>query len=237
MNAKERYKNAQEAAREGRYEEALREHIWFHDHALEEQPSLYGVRLSYALADWVDLGKVYPPALAALRAIRDAKTVRLQNGDGDRASFHDVESINECLMEHEATHQLFVQLQKVNPALAQQCAELAMPSLVLAKDFALARTFIKDPEEAVRKWSRVLNEDVADLPKEPAPRKAPLQEAYVHIYAERVRILLAVLNGVGDEVLAKSIRETALGSIESLAVRDAVDMALSKGLGGLNSSI
>lgn len=85
MNAKERYKNAHEAARDGRYEEALREHIWFHDHALAKQPSLYGVRLSYALADWVDFGKVYPPALAALQAVRDAKTVKLQNVDGDRA--------------------------------------------------------------------------------------------------------------------------------------------------------
>ena len=47
MSAKERYKNVQAAVREGRYEEALREQIWFHDHALEEQRSLYGVRLSY----------------------------------------------------------------------------------------------------------------------------------------------------------------------------------------------
>lgn len=227
MTAKERYRNAQKAALEGRYEEALRDHVWFHDHALEEQPSLYGVRLSYALADWADLGKVHPPALVALKAIREAKSVRLLRGDGDRALFHDVKSIDDCLLEHQATHQLFVQLAKVNPELAQQCAELAMPSLVLAKDFALARTFIKDPEWSVRKWCRILNEDVADLPNEPLPQQPPLQEAYVHFYAERVRVVLVVLNGVGEQVLANSTRETALAAIESLAVREAVDAALS----------
>lgn len=226
MNAKERYKNAQEAARDGRYEEALREHIWFHDHALAEQSSLYGVRLSYALADWVELGKVYPPALAALQAVRDAKAVSLQNGDGNRALFHDVESINDSLTEHESTYQLFVQLLKVNPTMAKGCADLALPSIVRAKDFVLARTLIEDPERAVQKWSRVLNEDVADLAHEP-PRKAPLQEAYVHFYAQRIRELLAVLVGVGDLALAESIRKTALTSIESSSVRDAVDAALS----------
>lgn len=226
MNANDRYKNAQAAARQGRYEEALREHIWFHDHALDEERSLYGVRLSFALADWIELGKVYPPALVALRAIRDAKAIRLQNSDGNRALFHDVESINEWLKEHESTYQLFVHLLKMNPAMAQECVDLAMPSIVHAKDFDLARTFIKDPEGAVRKWSRLLNDDVADLAREP-PRKAPVQEAYVHYYAQRVRLLLAVLNGVGDRALAESIRETAVTSIESLSVREAVDTALS----------
>jgi hypothetical protein len=230
MNAKERYKNAQEAAREGRYEEALREHIWFHDNALAEQPSLYGVRLSYALADWVELGKVYRPALVALRAVRDEKSAKLQNGDGDRALFHDVRAINESLTEHESTYRLFVQLMKANPPMAKECADLAIPSIVHAKDFDLARTFIDNPEGAVRNWSRLLNEDVADLAKEP-PRKAPVQEAYVHYYVERVRILLAVLVGVGDLTLAESIRQTDVTSIESDSVRDAVDAALASDSG------
>src|SRR5688572_11688303 len=30
----------------GRYEEALAKHVWFHSHALEIEPALYGVRLS-----------------------------------------------------------------------------------------------------------------------------------------------------------------------------------------------
>jgi hypothetical protein len=221
MNAEERYKNAQEAARDGRYEEALREHIWFHNHALEEERALYGVRLSYALADWVDLGKAYPPALLALKELRDAKSAQLQRGEGDRALFHDVEAINESLKEHESTYQLFVQMLKGNPALAEECATLAMPSIVHARDFALARTFIKDPEATVRKWMRLLNDDIADLAKE------PVQEAYVQIYAQRLRVLLAILIGVGEQAIANSIRQTALASLESLSIREAIRGAIS----------
>jgi hypothetical protein len=173
MNAKDRYKNAQEAARSGRYEEALREHLWFHEHALEEMPSLYGVRLSFALADWVELGKSYPPAFIALKEIRDAKSLRLQKGDISRALFHDVESINQYLQDHESTYRLFVQLLDVNPAVTNEFADLAMPAIVHAKDFSLARRFIGNPEAAVRKWSRILNDDIADLSKEPARKSTP----------------------------------------------------------------
>lgn len=227
MSARERYKKAQEAAREGRHEEALQEHIWFHNHALDEQPALYGVRLSYALSDWVDLGRAYPPALLALKEVRDAKTAKLQRGEGNRALFHDVESINAWLKETGLTYQLFLQLLTANPEMAKECVSLAMPSIVAAKDFALARTFIDDPEATARKWMRLLNDDISDLAKEP-PRKAPVQDGIVQFYAERMRLLLAILIGVGEQGLAESIRETALMSIESAPVRDAVMVAISR---------
>jgi hypothetical protein len=44
------------SAKQGNYEEALRDHLWFHEHALEQVPALAGVRLSFALAAWVKLG-------------------------------------------------------------------------------------------------------------------------------------------------------------------------------------
>jgi hypothetical protein len=226
MDVRDRYQQAQEAAREGRHEEALREYLWFHEHALEHEPAMYGVRLSFALHAWVELGQVYPKALAALKELRDRKTMQLAAGGGNRELFHDVESINECLEEDLATYELFLKVQAINPSLARECAGLAMPALVKAKDFKLARTFVEDPGAKIQKWSAVLNEDVADLAKEP-PRDAPAQEAYVHIYAERVGLLLAVLNGVGERVQAESFRGMALASVESAPVRDAVAAALS----------
>ena len=47
----------------GRYELALEKHVWFHENALTFRPSLAGVRLSYALDDWLQLAARYPPAL------------------------------------------------------------------------------------------------------------------------------------------------------------------------------
>lgn len=97
MDPRARLSAGQLAAREGRYEEALREYVWFHDHALDHEQSLYGVRLSFALSYWMDLAKEYPEARKKLEDIRDRKTATLAAGGGDRALFHDVRSINWAL--------------------------------------------------------------------------------------------------------------------------------------------
>jgi hypothetical protein len=231
MRAKDRYRKGQVVARDGRHEEALREYEWFHDHALEDEPALYGVRLSFALANWVDLGKIYPPALASLQAVRDRKSARLRAGEGDRELFHDVEAINESLGDYECTYDLLVDILQQRPDLAKKCAGLAMRSIVHVGDFALARGFIDEPEQSVRRWARMLNQDVADLASEP-PSEVPKLEAYVHNYADRVTLLLSVLRGVGEELLANSTHQQALSCIESDAVRDAVGEALNNGREG-----
>jgi hypothetical protein len=225
MKAKERYHAARAAADAGRYEEALRDYIWFHDHALEEQPSLYGVRLSYALSDWAELANRYPPALVALKAICDAKSDRLARGDGDRPLFHDVRALNEQLGQQGSTYELFVRLQEANPALAEECADLAMAAIVGSKDFDLARKLIRDPDGAIRRRSRTLNEDVADLANEP-PSDAPRLDAYVHYYVTQVRLLIDIFVGVGELAIADSLRESAIAAVESTAARDAVRAAL-----------
>src|ERR1700748_254386 len=103
----DRAKVALEAARqfasERKFSAALRKHIWYHNHALEINPAQYGVRLSFALGDWMELARNYPPALAALKKIRDQKTRKLLNATKDRELFHDVQSINRRLNDTTAT--------------------------------------------------------------------------------------------------------------------------------------
>lgn len=101
-----------------------------------------------------------------------------------------------------------------------------MQSIVHVGDFALARPFIKDPEQSLRKWVRMLNEDVAELASEAPRSKAPKLEAYVHNYSQRVAILLAVLRGVGEKSSAESIQALASSLVESIMVREAVEKAL-----------
>jgi hypothetical protein len=45
--------DARRLAQTGDYAGALEKHVWFHDNALAIRPGYYGVRLSFALADWV----------------------------------------------------------------------------------------------------------------------------------------------------------------------------------------
>lgn len=78
-------REARQLVKSGQHAAALEKYIWFHDHALDFDRMLVGVRLSYAIDEWVVLGEVYPPAREALERVRDAKTVSLAQGTCDVA--------------------------------------------------------------------------------------------------------------------------------------------------------
>ena len=138
MNPIERLVQAREAVLGRRYEEALDILIWFHDHALEFDQAYYGVRLSFALGYWVELAQAYPKAMDALLEMRDRKTAAILKGDGNRDLFHDVEAINESLQMESRTYDLFRAIHCAFPVLAEDCASLALPAIVTAKDYRLA---------------------------------------------------------------------------------------------------
>jgi hypothetical protein len=225
MTPQERLKNAKQAADEGRYEDALGEYIWFHDHALEHEPALYGVRLSFALEYWMDLAKVYPEARRALEQTRDDNSARLMRGDGNRALFHDLACINKKLRCEHSTSDVFAKLTSDFPELAKECASLALPALVAAGNCALARQYVPNPAETLQRFSATLNEDVDHLATKP-PSPAPMLDAYVYIYAERVSVLIAILRGTGESEEAERIERSALELIRSRSVREAVRIAL-----------
>ena len=90
----------------GRFERALAKHIWYHDNALKHQRSQYGVRLSFALGDWLELAQLYPPAKAAFLHTRD-KTETAFREHPDPNLFHDLSSMNRYLKEDNRTVDLF----------------------------------------------------------------------------------------------------------------------------------
>jgi hypothetical protein len=225
MNPRERLRAGEQAAREHRYEEALDHYIWFHEHALEHAESYYGVRLSFALASWAELGESYPRALDVLKDIRDHKTERLLAGSGNRDLFNDVEAINQYLQEEERTYWLFRELHTRFPDLAKSCADIAMPALVNNKDYKLARLFIEQPEEMVHGWSNHLNQEIDDLKRKPATR-APVKDAYVRIYIDRVREILQVLAGTGEQVRASKLRLLATQTLSDADAHTTVETAL-----------
>lgn len=130
--AKLAYDAAKQFAQEGRFAEALERHEWFHRHALEHHPAYYGVRLSFALAAWKELGEKYPPALESLCRVRDEGVASLRAGDASDSLFHDVVSINHTLEEDESTVALFRELEASDP-------EAAMRRFRCMKEVALAK--------------------------------------------------------------------------------------------------
>lgn len=125
-----------------RYADALAKHIWFHDHALDSSPSLAGVRLSFALRYWKDLGDVYPPALESMIAIRDNKMDLLAGGQGNWQLFHDVASLNRTLDENTRTVDLFRTLDQEQQELASQCWDIAKKVMIRTKAYDLIRKYV-----------------------------------------------------------------------------------------------
>jgi hypothetical protein len=224
-SASDRLQAARTAAAEGRHAEALTEFIWFHHHALEETRSLYGVRLSFALGYWMELAAVYRPALIALEQIRDEKTEKLLANSGDRDIFHDVASINDVLGTTERTHLLFSKLHSLRPGLAKECATLAMPAIVASRDFSLAAWYLPNPESLVRTLAGRFLEDIQLFKARPG-QKAAQYDAFVHIFADEVRLVSEVLAGIGRQSEALRLRDLALELIGPASHRKAVRAVL-----------
>jgi hypothetical protein len=225
MNAQQRLHAARLAAAEGRHEEALREYVWFHEHALEEEPSLYGVRLSFALSYWQELAQVYPPADQALREVRDRKAKLLEAGATDRELFHDVEAINQYLGASQDTVKLFKQMHTSQPAFARECASLALEVLVEAHEFELAAKYLADPVARVSTLAARLSEDVARIPDRPRS-KSPRYRAYTWNFALDLRTILAILEGSKRNPEAVACKEAAFSELKPWYVRKAIEREL-----------
>jgi len=218
--AQEALNEARKFAAEGKFEESLERHVWFHEHALEVRPSYYGVRLSYALSDWAELGKMYPKALQTLKGIRDEKTSRLLAGQVDRQLFHDVESINDHLNESLATVELFKAIQATRPDFAASIYDLADEALIAAEEYVLAAKYLTEP---LSRFEFAKDNFVEGMENAKTSQNTDQRRrAHEHIFADETVRLIVVLSKTGNQALAREIRSKALSVLDSPTIRDAL---------------
>jgi len=87
---------AREAFSQKNYSVALEKYQWFYDNAIEIQESYYGVRLSYCLDEWSQLGDEYPEAKDALVKLKIATLSEFKKSNSHQ-TFHEYSSIAEYL--------------------------------------------------------------------------------------------------------------------------------------------
>jgi len=216
---KEVLREARQLVKSQQYAAALEKYIWFHNHALHVNQSLAGVRLSYAISEWADLGVVYPPARRALESVRDAKTEALMRGTPDTNLFHDVASINRAFGQTERTRDLFKSIAASDRGVAAKCLHVALESLVHTKEFDLARSFMTDARKEVDQFAipfRFGSQRTGSVPPE------TVQEALVGVYVKRVGLILRVFAGVGEESEADNLRNYAIERVPDAELRDRV---------------
>jgi hypothetical protein len=224
IDPKEVLRDARQCVKSRDYVAALEKYIWFHDHVLDFDRAYVGVRLSYAVSEWAELGEVYPPALTALENVRDAKTSSLINGDGDARLFHDVSAINRALGQVERTRDLFKIVAETNRCLAEKCFSAALESLVSTKEWGIARSFIPDARSEVDRFAMPINSLLATRPK---GSKEMADDVWVRIYVKNIGLLLRVLIGTGEESEAKRTHQYAISCVNDEQVRDMVMERLS----------
>ena len=202
---------AKEDADAKRYENALAKHVWYHENALKLEPAQYGVRLSFALNAWVELGQLYPPALEKLRSIRDKDESGLQEGEISDGLFHDLAAINEYLGEDTKTAQLFVWLDQNKPDFAKSVYSVAQPSLIRAKKFDLCGKYL-DPEASFKHMLELYK--VHKETGGASPFKSRMLEFGRKNFANSVATLVALLNLNGRRDEAAKIATVAEGELD-----------------------
>ena len=139
--------------RAGRYEDALAKHVWYHENALQLRPSLTGVRLSFALMNWLQLGEAYPPALEKMKQVRDETEKRIRDEDNVRIrfeDFHDFVALNRTLREEHRTAELFQWVDERDEEDAQRVFDVARPALIKQGEFELCGKYIESEQEMSR---------------------------------------------------------------------------------------
>jgi hypothetical protein len=205
----------------GRYADALAKHLWFHENALQYEPGLYGVRLSYAISEWRDLGQHYPPALDDLKAAREKAEAACRTDPDVRERFHDFVSINGVLGEEDVTVGLFMWLDANRPEVAQEVHDVARPALIRAGKHELAGKYVQ-PEpwaERIVEMYRVNRQ----FEKEFGPdHKDFTENKFTNDAATLVAIL--VVTGRGSE--AGPVAEKLRGEWDDPGFHDAIREAL-----------
>jgi tetratricopeptide (TPR) repeat protein len=132
---------AQQLVSDGRYKDALQRLLDYYELA---RASTTGPRLGFALGDWVDLGRKYPPARQALSDIQKRDTLEFSEGRGDSSLFQELAQLNHALQQREETYALFKAIDRADPRLAKQCYLFAETLLVQHAEYELCLNCLGD---------------------------------------------------------------------------------------------
>lgn len=221
MNARKALEEARGFFKKKEFEKALVQYEYFFDHAIEEEESLYGVRLSYCLDEWARLGATYSPALERLQyKAEEARDLLLRNRNAER--FHDYISICQYLKRDSAPIDLFLSLHKSDPELAKSVVRFIWDELVDAGHWAVCASYLFDPDANYAKALKRFDRTIAICVDDPSLGGAEFEEQIKGWYVRDVANIVRVLTNTGKPESASAI----LGRMESdMKERDRLDLA------------
>lgn len=213
--------DTQALVRNGKHAEALERFQWFHAHALEHEPGMAGVRLSFALMYWKELGDDYPPARAALVELRDRTVSQVLETGGTFELFHDASALNRTFAEEGETVELFAAIDESHPELAKKYWLIAQEPVLAAKRFDLAAKYLGDPAKDFARIKTMYEEDAKhyDDPKFGGVRFKRSNEDY---FVRKTEQLLAVTTALGKLDIAAEIQRQAIEVLDDPRLRKSI---------------
>ena len=191
------------------YPEALEHYEYFFDHALDEDPSsFYGVRLSYCLSEWFDLGTNYPPALERLRQKRDSALNSLTLTRNPER-FHDYVAICQALNQDSSPVQSFLHFHLEDPTLAREIVRFIWDKLVETCHWQVCSTYLPAPNEQYRLALAKFDQSMEICKGNPSFGGEEFQVQIEGWYIKDVANLLLVLLHSNRQPEAKALEEVA----------------------------
>jgi hypothetical protein len=211
---------AREWREAGRFHEALRAHEWYHAHVLELRESAYGVRLSYALREWVRLAQEYAPALDSLTAIRAEAAAAALGSPPDGEAFHDALSIDCALDDEAAAHNLIVRVEASHPhVLGEYYNHEVFRVLSGRGEYGRCRQWMGDPFHELDLAAELLEFELSSTGPEIIRERAPDR------FIDRTIELAVVFLGADDPTGAREIVQRARRHVDHSRIAGALDEA------------
>lgn len=184
---------------------------------------MYGVRLSFALSSWKQLGERYPPATDALVHMRDQKTKKVLAKPGDFALFHDVVALNRTLEQDDQSLQVFEALRASDPEFAKKCWPIIKDAAIAAKRLDLAREYLQNPLAEYDKihGMYLLTTSLADKVSGDREEFAKMNEDH---FVDQCLELIEVAIALDDEASAQEIQAKALTVVDDDRLRAAIPL-------------
>ena len=192
----ETHRRMKQRMEEADLEGALEDAIWFWEHALEHEPSQYGVRLSFFLSNLVKLSELHKPARDYMDAQRTCRLEALERGEIDDDGFNELTSIDERLNGPETFLEHFATLERTQPELARECGPMEWRMFYQLGVWTWIERYPPDAQKLIRVASRRL---------ENPETSESLRKYYLGKAADLREVLLRLGNQDGlaqlDEVL------------------------------------
>jgi hypothetical protein len=229
----------------GQYDEALRRCLSFHDQFKASDT----IPITFLLRDWIELGRRFPKAKAALLEIRDQDIRECSAGRGYLVLFREAGAINGALHQDDATYALFKTLRDSDPDLAQQCTGYIEDLLVAKGEYQWCFDHLGDPQEKFDSSREHLTMDLErekrmdesrnslmernrerGITNRPAPpdRSAWFIKHDEDRFVGETRRLIEILVATGHKADAEKIRHQAVAVLDDPRLKSAVSDAEEK---------